>query len=101
MNLGFSKTYLFRECCMHNHTLGLELKKPVVIDGEVCKNVYLQDFAGDEKLRQQFTQDALNNKDLYGTFEAIVFTETSGPSESKKMMLDTENIESVEEISMA
>ena len=86
---------------MHNHTLGLKLKNPIDIDGEVCHNLYLQDFAGDEKLHQRYMQDVINKKDLYGTFEAIVFTETSGPSESKKMMLDTENIESVEEISMA
>lgn len=101
VNMGFSKTYLFRECYMLHHTLGLELKKPVVIDGEVCQIVYLQDFDGDEKIHQQLTQDVINKVDLYGTFKAIVFTETSGPFELKKIMLDTENIESVEEVKMA
>ena len=85
--------YLFRECNMHHHALGLELHNPVRLCGELAREIVLLKINCCDKEVDQLTRNVLNKINTNsGVYSMSVSDNLGNPYNEQKIEVDIENI---------
>lgn len=93
----FSKEYLFRECNMHNHCLGVSLKEPIKWDDKLIQEIFIMEVIVSEEENEAYIKNILiNTKESGGSIKVNVFVDD--PHKTKIITIDTSNILEIEEI---
>lgn len=95
----FSREYLYRECVIHRHALGLVLMQPVIINDKRFNKITMLDVAGSKEENEQFLKNLINGIDTYGRMSIDIFDMSpDGISSRQTINIDTKNILGVYEI---
>lgn len=98
---NFSREYLYRECVMYNHALGLILAEPVIINDKKFSEITMLDIVDSNDVKEQYLKNVLNGINTYGkmsinTFDLLPNGISSG--QTINIDIDTENILGVDKI---
>ena len=85
--------YLFRECNMHHHALGLLLHAPVILCGKPTTEIVVLKVHCSENEAEQLTRNVLNEMNTnYGIYSISVSDDLGNPHNPQIVHLNLENI---------
>lgn len=91
----FSREYLYRECVMHRHALGLVLIQPVIINDKEFNEITMLDVTGSKEEMEQYLKNVLNGINIYGKMSINISDMLPNGISSGRTInidIDTENI---------
>lgn len=88
--------YLFRECNMHHHALGIELHAPVLLCGKPTTDIVLLKVNCSDKESEQLTRNVLEGVNTnVGIYSITVSDETGNPHNPQHILLDIANVKEI------
>ena len=85
--------YIFRECNMHHHALGLELHDPVILCGKPTTEIVVLQVNCSDKEAEQLTLNVLNELNSNsGVYSISVSDYLGNPFNPQIIHLNLENI---------
>lgn len=92
----YSIEYIFRECNMHKHALGVELYTPIILCEKSVRNITILKVNYSEQLVEQLTRNVLNEVNTnVGVYSFLVSDNVGNPFNPQNIMLELQNIKGI------